>query len=63
MILHAFDPVVVRLSLDSDNVQHEKFVLQLVEPFIEGFSVQPTNEGGKKRKPKESSKDPKKAKS
>lgn len=36
---HAFDPVTVRLSLDSTNVQHEKIVLELVQPFIEGFSV------------------------
>ncbi|CAH1107258.1 unnamed protein product [Psylliodes chrysocephalus] len=39
IILHAFDPVKVRLSLDSNNIQHEKFVLQLVSPYIEGFSV------------------------
>ncbi|CAG9864161.1 unnamed protein product [Phyllotreta striolata] len=42
--LHAFDPVKVRLSLDSNNIQHEKFVLQLVSPYIEGFSVQPLGE-------------------
>ncbi|CAH1972586.1 unnamed protein product [Acanthoscelides obtectus] len=60
VVLHAFDPVKVRLSLNSDNIQHEKFVLQLVSPFIEGFSVppieemdtscEPTNDSGKKRK-------------
>lgn len=36
---HAFDPVTVRLSLDSTNVQHEKIVFELVQPYIEGFSV------------------------
>lgn len=41
---HAFDPVIVRLSLDSNNIQHEKFVLQLVKPYIENFSVLPLNE-------------------
>ncbi|RZC38435.1 exosome complex exonuclease RRP44, partial [Asbolus verrucosus] len=35
VILHAFDPVVVRLTLDSNNIQHEKFVLQLVKPYVE----------------------------
>ena len=39
IIFHAFDPVTVRLSLDSTNVQHEKLVFQLVKPYIEGFSV------------------------
>lgn len=41
IVFHAFDPVVVRIRLDSNNIQHEKFVLQLVSPFIEGFSVPP----------------------
>ncbi|KAJ8940815.1 hypothetical protein NQ314_010573 [Rhamnusium bicolor] len=44
IVLHAFDPVKVRLSLDSNNIQHEKFVLQLVSPCIEGFSVPPLTE-------------------
>ncbi|XP_023023832.2 exosome complex exonuclease RRP44-like protein Dis3 [Leptinotarsa decemlineata] len=44
IILHTFDPVKVRLSLNCDNVQHEKFVLMLVFPFIEGFSVPPLDE-------------------
>ncbi|XP_035905748.1 exosome complex exonuclease RRP44 [Anopheles stephensi] len=39
VVFRAFDPVVVRLSLDSTNVQHEKLVFELVEPYIEGFSV------------------------
>lgn len=38
-MFHSFDPVTVRLSLDSSNVQHEKLVLELVSPYIEGFSV------------------------
>lgn len=47
---HAFDPVTVRLSLDSTNVQHQKIVLELVHPYIEGFSV--AKDGGElKRKP------------
>lgn len=49
VVLHAFDPVVVRLSLDSDNIQHEKFVLHLVKPFVEGFSVQSFNEKEKRK--------------
>jgi exosome complex exonuclease DIS3/RRP44 len=39
VVFHSFDPVTVRCSLDSTNVQHEKLVFQLVKPFIEGFSV------------------------
>lgn len=44
VVFHTFDPVIVRLKLDSSNVQHEKFVLQLVKPFIPGFSVPPVSE-------------------
>lgn len=40
-MFRAFDAVTVRLSLDTSNVQHEKLVLQLVQPYIEGFSVRP----------------------
>lgn len=43
-IFYPFDPVKVRLSLDTTNIQHEKMVLQLVEPFIEGFSVKSETE-------------------
>lgn len=39
VVFHSFDPVTVRLSLDTSNVQHEKLVLELVQPYIEGFSV------------------------
>lgn len=40
-MFRAFDPVVIRLSLDATNVQREKIVFELVEPFISGFSVEP----------------------
>ncbi|KAH8268133.1 hypothetical protein KR026_000560 [Drosophila bipectinata] len=39
-VFHSFDPVTVRLSLDSSNVQHEKLVFRLVKPYIKGFSVE-----------------------
>ncbi|KAH8278565.1 hypothetical protein KR018_005241 [Drosophila ironensis] len=42
VVFHSFDPVTVRLSLDSRNVQHEKLVFRLVKPYIKGFSVEPT---------------------
>lgn len=32
---------MVRLSLDASNVQREKLVFELVEPYIPGFSVEP----------------------
>lgn len=53
VVFHAFDPVVVRLRLDSNNIQHEKFVLELVEPCVEGFSVPAMGQLEKKRKSKE----------
>ncbi|EDW83411.1 uncharacterized protein Dwil_GK22331 [Drosophila willistoni] len=40
VVFHSFDPVTVRLSLDSRNVQHEKLVFRLVKPYIKGFSVE-----------------------
>lgn len=39
-MFRAFDPVVIRLSLDATNIQREKIVFELVEPFIPGFSVE-----------------------
>lgn len=30
------------MSLDSSNVQREKMIFELVEPYIQGFSVEPT---------------------
>lgn len=44
LIFRAFDPVTIRLSLDTSNVQHEKLVFELVKPFIPGFSVDPLPE-------------------
>lgn len=41
IVFRAFDPVVIRLSLDATNVQREKIVFELVKPFIAGFSVEP----------------------
>lgn len=45
-MFHSFDPVIVRLSLDSTNIQHEKLVFELVKPYIEGFSFQTKMEIG-----------------
>ncbi|KAF7994097.1 hypothetical protein HCN44_011366 [Aphidius gifuensis] len=39
IVFRSFDPVVVQLSLDRSNVQHEKLVFKLVKPEIPGFSV------------------------
>lgn len=39
VIFHSFDPTIVRLSLDTTNIQHERLVFQLVKPYIEGFSL------------------------
>ncbi|CAG9764874.1 unnamed protein product [Ceutorhynchus assimilis] len=44
VVFHTFDPVLIRLKLDSSNIQHEKFTVQLVEPHIPGFSVSPLAE-------------------
>lgn len=35
-----FDRIVVKISIDAKNVQHQKMRLQLVYPKIEGFSVE-----------------------
>lgn len=32
---------MIRLSLDTTNIQREKIVFELVKPFIPGFSVDP----------------------
>ncbi|OQR77660.1 exosome complex exonuclease RRP44-like [Tropilaelaps mercedesae] len=37
--LRQFDRVVVCVSLDRSNIQHQKVVVDLVQPFIPGFSV------------------------
>ncbi|XP_066249115.1 exosome complex exonuclease RRP44 [Euwallacea similis] len=39
VVFHTFDPVTIRLKLDSSNIQHEKFAVQLVKPSVAGFSV------------------------
>lgn len=39
IVFHAFDRVVVRLYVDRSNVQHERLIMNLVEPSIPGFSV------------------------
>ncbi|XP_060534111.1 exosome complex exonuclease RRP44 [Cylas formicarius] len=44
VVLHTFDQVTVRLKLDSSNIQHEKFTVQLVKPFIDGFGVLPLSQ-------------------
>lgn len=49
VIFHSFDPVVVRLSLDTNNIQHEKFALQLVKPNIPNFSVPSMNSGSQEK--------------
>lgn len=51
IVFHAFDPVTVRLSLDSNNIQHEKLVLRLVHPHIEGFSVDSLSPASKRKEP------------
>lgn len=60
VVFHSFDPVIVRLSLDTTNVQHEKLVFQLIKPFIEGFSITSTDVSGDqpKRKPADKADDP-----
>ena len=47
--LKLFEKVVVRISLDDSNVQHEKLVLKLVKPVIDGFSVDPVESKARKR--------------
>ncbi|XP_014483626.1 PREDICTED: exosome complex exonuclease RRP44 [Dinoponera quadriceps] len=43
VVFRAFDPIVVQMSLDRSNVQHEKLFFKLVKPEIPGFSVPPLN--------------------
>ena len=52
VVFRAFDPVIVRLSLDSTNVQHEKLVFELVKPYIEGFSVKAQDAAAEVETPK-----------
>ncbi|GAB1867172.1 Exosome complex exonuclease RRP44 [Camponotus japonicus] len=39
----AFDPIIVQMSLDRSNIQHEKLIFKLVKPEIPDFSVPPLN--------------------
>lgn len=43
VVFRAFDPIVVQMSLDRSNVQHEKLIFKLVKPEIPDFSVPPLN--------------------
>ncbi|KMQ94973.1 exosome complex exonuclease rrp44 [Lasius niger] len=43
VIFRTFDPIVVQMSLDRSNVQHEKLIFKLVKPEIPDFSVSPLN--------------------
>lgn len=58
--------MTVRLSLDTTNIQHEKLVLQLLRPYIEGFSFESaesaTSTKSKRKKNKEGKGDSKKPK-
>ncbi|KNC77921.1 exosome complex exonuclease RRP44 [Sphaeroforma arctica JP610] len=40
---HMFDRLKVQIHVDSSNEQHQKLVMQLVEPHIPGLSVVPTD--------------------
>uniref|UniRef100_A0A131YT94 Exosome complex exonuclease RRP44 n=1 Tax=Rhipicephalus appendiculatus TaxID=34631 RepID=A0A131YT94_RHIAP len=48
--LHQFDRLVVQVSVDSRNIQHQKVVIKIVEPKIPGVSVEPaaSSEGSAK---------------
>lgn len=39
IVFHSFDRVVVQMSLDRSNIQHEKLTMKLVEPEVPGFSI------------------------
>ncbi|KAK0085397.1 hypothetical protein PV325_005307 [Microctonus aethiopoides] len=43
ILFRSFDPVVVQLSLDRSNIQHEKLIFKLVKPEIPEFSVPAAN--------------------
>lgn len=43
IVFRVFDTVIVQLSVDSSNIQHEKLVIKLVKPYIKGFSVEETD--------------------
>ncbi|XP_070553170.1 exosome complex exonuclease RRP44-like [Ptychodera flava] len=39
-----FDRVIVQISIDKSNIQHQKLQLKLVQPLVAGFSVSPTDQ-------------------
>ena len=41
IVLRTFDPVSVRVSIDRSDVQHQKMLIELVDPVVPGFSVTP----------------------
>ncbi|EZA55948.1 hypothetical protein DMN91_010758 [Ooceraea biroi] len=41
IVFRAFDLIIVQMSLDRSNVQHEKLIFKLVKPEIPDFSVPP----------------------
>lgn len=43
VVLHIFDPVTVQVSIDRSNIQHQRLVMKLVKPEIDGFSVPPVD--------------------
>ena len=43
--------IIFRLMLDDSNVQHEKLVLKLVEPKINGYSVDRLSESKESNEP------------
>merc|ERR1712142_1326502 len=41
VVLRTFDPLSVRVSIDRTDVQHQKMLIELVDPVVPGFSVTP----------------------
>lgn len=39
ILFRSFDPVVVQLSLDRSNIQHEKLIFKLVKPEVNIFNI------------------------
>ncbi|XP_064637468.1 exosome complex exonuclease RRP44-like [Lineus longissimus] len=49
--LQVFDPVTVQVSIDRQNVQHQKLCSKLVKPEIPGLSVPPVSEKSSEDEP------------
>ncbi|KAG1650303.1 Exosome complex exonuclease RRP44 [Nymphon striatum] len=49
--IHLFEMVVVEISIDKKNIQHQKMSLKLVSPVIPGFSVPSLIDSSKKTPP------------